>query len=134
MDSSAVFPWVFGDKASTASDRLFDEKARGESAWVPGIWPLELGKVLLGAMRKEWIDEAGVAAFVTQLFKFAIELDPDTSSRALDKTLDLAQKHGLSTDGDSYHELAMRPGVALDTLDRQLATAGRAAGVKRRLS
>jgi predicted nucleic acid-binding protein len=45
----------------------------------------------------------------------------------------LAQQHGLSTYDAAYLELALRRGVPVATLDRQLCAASRATGVKLRL-
>lgn len=134
LDCSAVIPWLFADEANAETDQLLDEMARGETAWVPGIWHLELGNVLLGAMRRKRIDPAGVEAFVFQLAELDIEIDSETSAQALGKTLNLAQLHSLSSYDAAYLELAMRRGVALATRDRELAAACRGVGVKLRLS
>lgn len=133
LDCSAVLPWVFGDEATKYTDLLLEEMARGEEAWVPAIWQLEVGNVLLGAMRKKRIDQAGIEAFVSQLRNLEIVVDPETSDRAWDKILDLAQLHRLSTYDAAYLELALRRGVPLATLDKALAVACRAAGVKLKL-
>lgn len=133
LDCSAVLPWVFGDEASDATDLLLEDIVRGEEAWVPSIWHLEVGNVLLGAMRKRRIDQAGVEAFVSQLRNLGIAVDAETSVRAWDKTLDLAQQHALSAYDAAYLELALRRGCPVATLDKALSAACRAAGVKLRL-
>lgn len=133
LDCSAAVPWVFGDEATEATDRLLDEMAGGQSVWVPSIWHLELGKVLVGAMRKKRIDAAGVEAFLSQLGQLEIMTDPETCARAWGKTLDLAQLHRLSTYDAAYLELAMRRGLALATLDEALSAACRTAGVALKL-
>jgi predicted nucleic acid-binding protein len=121
LDCSAALPWVFGDEATEETDQLLDEMARGEEAWVPAIWHLELGNVLLGAMRKKRIDQAGIEAFFARLGDLEIVVDPETSDRAWDKTLDLAQLHRLSSYDAVYLELAMRRVVPLATLHKELA-------------
>lgn len=133
LDCSAALPWVFGDEATKATDLLLDEMARGTTAWVPAIWHLEMGNVLLGAMRKARIDQAGIEAFVSQLGDLEIHVDPETPARAWDKTLDLAQLHRLSTCDAAYLELALRRGLPVATLDKALAAACRNAGVKLKL-
>lgn len=134
LDCSAVLPWVFGDEASAATDRLLKEMVGGGKAWVPTIWHLEVGNVLLGALRKRRIDQAGVETFVSLLRNLEIAVDPETPSRSWDKVLDLAQRHGLSTYDAAYLEIALRRGAALATLDKALAAACRAAGVKLKLA
>lgn len=133
LDCSAVLPWVFGDEATGETDQLLDELAAGEQALVPGIWHLEVGNVLLGAMRKKRIDQAGVETFFSRLGDLEILVDAETADRAWDKTLDLAQQHRLSAYDAAYLELAMRHGVPLATLDKELAAACRTTGVKRKL-
>lgn len=133
LDCSAVLPWMFGDEASQATDLLLEEVVQGEEVLVPALWHLELGNVLLGAMRKKCIDQAGVEAFVSQLRNLEITVDPETTGRAWDKTLDLAQQHGLSTYDAAYLELALRRGLPMATRDKTLAIACQASGVKLRL-
>jgi predicted nucleic acid-binding protein len=130
LDCSAVLPWVFGDEATAATDRLLGEMGAGAEAVVPGLWHLEVGNVLVGAMKRKRIDQAGVEAFVTLLQELEIAVDPETSVRAWGKTLDLAQQHRLSVYDAAYLELALRRGLPLATLDKALAGACRAAGVK----
>ena len=133
LDCSAVLPWVFGDEATEETDQLLDELAAGEQALVPAVWHLEVGNVLLGAMRKKRIDQAGVETFFSRLGDLEILVDAETADRAWDKTLDLAQQHRLSAYDAAYLELAMRHGVPLATLDKELAAACRTTGVKRKL-
>jgi predicted nucleic acid-binding protein len=133
LDCSAALPWVFGDEATEETDQLLDELAAGEQALVPAIWHLEVGNVLLGAMRKKRIDQAGVETFFSRLGDLEILVDAGTADRAWDKTLDLAQQHRLSAYDAAYLELAMRHGVPLATLDKELATACRTTGVQRKL-
>lgn len=134
LHCSAVLPWVFEDEAHEEADGLLEELAAGEDAWVPAIWNLELGNVLLGAMRKKRIDHAGAEAFMAHLGQLEILLDPETTVRAWGKTFDLAQQHGLSTGDAAYLELAMRRGLPVATLDRELSAACRATGVRLKLS
>ncbi len=133
LDCSAVLPWVFGDEATEETDQLLDELAAGEQALVPAVWHLEVGNVLLGAMRKKRIDQAGVETFFSRLGDLEILVDAETADRAWDKTLDLAQQHRLSAYDAAYLELAMRHGVPLATFDKELAAACRTTGVKRKL-
>ena len=129
LDCSATLPWIFADEARPETDRLLDTLTTGVRAWVPALWHLELGNVLLGAMRRSRIDQAGVEAFLSQLEAYDIAVDEQTISRARGKTLDLAQQHNLSTYDAAYLELALRRHLPLATLDRQLIAAAERAGV-----
>jgi predicted nucleic acid-binding protein len=129
LDCSATLPWVFGDEATPACDALLDQLGAGARAWVPSLWHLELGNVLLGAKRRNRIDQAGIEAFLSQLAVYDIAVDDQTTERAWQKTLDLAMQYGLSTYDAAYLELALRRGVPLATLDSALITAARTCGV-----
>jgi predicted nucleic acid-binding protein len=129
LDCSATLPWVFGDEASPAADALLDRLVQGERAWVPALWHLELGNVLLGAKRRGRIDQAGIEGFLSRLVVYDIAVDDQTMERAWQKTLDLALQHSLSTYDAAYLELALRRGLPLASLDRELIAAARACGV-----
>jgi predicted nucleic acid-binding protein len=120
---------VFGDEASPAADALLDRLVQGERAWVPALWHLELGNVLLGAKRRGRIDQAGIEGFLSRLVVYDIAVDDQTLERAWQKTLDLALQHSLSTYNAAYLELALRRGLPLASLDRELIAAARACGV-----
>jgi predicted nucleic acid-binding protein len=113
LDCSATLPWVFGDEATPACDALLDQLGARARAWVPSLWHLELGNVLLGAKRRNRIDQAGIEAFLSQLAVYDIAVDDQTTERAWQKTLDLAMQYGLSTYNAAYLELALRRGVPL---------------------
>lgn len=119
FDCSATLPWVFADEATTDTDRLLDELAAGEQVLVPAIWHLELGNVLLGAIRKKRIDQAGAASIFSRWADLETIVDAESSNRAWDKTLNPAQQHQLSAYDVAYLELAMRRGISLAPLDMQ---------------
>jgi predicted nucleic acid-binding protein len=129
LDCSATLPWVFGDEATPACDALLDQLAAGARAWVPALWHLELGNVLLGAKRRNRIDQAGIEAFLSQLAIYDIVVDDQTTERAWQKTLDLALQYSLSTYDAAYLELALRRDLPLATLDKALAAAAHTSGL-----
>ncbi len=129
LDCSAALPWIFGDEASEATDFLLNELTLGGHAWVPSLWHLELANVLVGAQRRNRIDQAGCEAFLSHLGEYDIRVDPETIPRAWSKTLDLALIHKLSVYDAAYLELALRRNLPLATLDRALLQAARVSGV-----
>lgn len=44
LDCSMTMAWVFLDEASEASDRLCESLVQ-DSAFVPALWPVEVGNV-----------------------------------------------------------------------------------------
>jgi predicted nucleic acid-binding protein len=128
LDCSATVPWVFESESTKETDALLDSLAGGDKAWVPALWHLELGNVLLGAQRKGRIDKAGIEKFLSALGVYDIEVDSETMAVAWSKTLALAESFGLSVYDAAYMELALRRGLPLATLDKSLRAAMQKAG------
>ena len=75
--------------------------------------------------------EARSTAFVQLLQDLAIEVDTNTAQHALESTLHLARRFGLSAYDAAYLDLALREGLPLATLDAGLLNAAAATGVAR---
>jgi predicted nucleic acid-binding protein len=130
LDCSATVPWVFASEATPATDGLLDVLTRGGKAWVPALWHLELGNVLLGAQRRARIDQAGITGFLSALAAYDIEIDGHTMSLAWSQTLALADRFALTVYDAAYLELALRRRLPLATLDNALLAALKKAGDK----
>jgi predicted nucleic acid-binding protein len=133
LDNSVVMRWLFGD--GSPQDRAYAERVldlllvEGNLAWVPGIWPLEVGNVLLRAEAKGLLTEARASEFLGALQAMNIQTDGQTATHALTSTLQLARRHRLSSYDAAYLELALRQGLALATLDSDLQRAAGHSGV-----
>lgn len=134
IDNSVVMRWLFGDGSSEeiryAEDILSRLEQEGITAWVPAVWPLEVGNVIARAEAKGMLPEARSAAFLGLLRDMAIEVDARSSAFALTDTLQLARRQGLSTYDASYLELALRLGLPLATNDAALRKALHTTGGK----
>ncbi len=128
LDCSATLPWIFGSEATPATELLLDKVASGAKVWVPSLWHLELGNVLLGAQRKGRINKAGIEKFLGTLAMFDIEVDHETAGLAWSKTFSLGETFGLTIYDAAYLELALRKGLPLASLDEKLVEAMKAAG------
>jgi predicted nucleic acid-binding protein len=128
LDCSATLPWVFASEATKATHALHAVLVEGGKAWVPALWHLELGNVLLGAKRKGRIDQAGIEKFFATLQLYDIEVDGETMGCAWSKTIGLAETHALSVYDAAYLELALRRGLPLASLDKPLRHAMTQAG------
>jgi predicted nucleic acid-binding protein len=128
LDCSATLPWVFASEATPETDALLDVLAAGGKAWVPALWHLELGNVLLHAQRKRRIDKAGIEKFLSALDVYDIEVDPETMTVAWSRTL---ESYVLSVYDAAYLELALRRGLPLASLDDSLRRAMQKAGGQR---
>jgi len=124
LDNSIVMAWCFEDESNTLADTAL-EMLQTKTAIVPAIWPLEVGNVLLVAERRGRLSEADSARFLTMLSALPIQSEAETRQRAMSDILFLAREYKLSTYDASYLDLAMREGVPLATLDKNLMNAAK---------
>ena len=129
LDCSVTMAWCFEDEADPRADALLDAMPSA-TAYVPGVWALEVANVLLVAQRRGRLNEADATTFVSHIQEMSIEEEPVPASEVLNKILSLAGRYGLSAYDAAYLELAMRLRIPLATLDTKLAHAAEAAGVK----
>ena len=128
LDCSLTVSWLFADEATPATERLLEQLGDGP-ALVPSLWHLEVGNVLLTSERGGRISVSQSASCLELLGRLPIEVDAETSGRALSDVLALARTERLTTYDAAYLELAMRRGMALATRDRALRRASRRVGV-----
>jgi predicted nucleic acid-binding protein len=132
LDASVALHWAFPGAAGEAVYAASVLRAIAEeTAYVPGLWGLEVANVLARAEVKGESTEAETEAFVGLLGKIDIAVDAATANQALRSTLQLARRYKLSSYDAAYLELAMREGLPLATLDAALLKAAKRAGVAR---
>jgi len=129
LDCSVAMTWFFDHEASPETDRLLGVLAGADGAVVPQHWLLEVTNVLLAAEASKKKKPAESMEFLALLGKLAIESDAETGHQASTTTIALGRKHKLSSYDAAYLELAMRRGVALATLDKNLRKAAVKEGV-----
>ena len=96
---------------------------------VPNLWHLEAANVLLGAEKRGDTTTGEAERFIAQLENLPIHVDPLTSNQAFSRILALSRAYKLSSYDSAYLELAVRVGLPLATLDKDLKKAARKAGV-----
>jgi predicted nucleic acid-binding protein len=129
LDWSVALTWHFPAEHSTETDALLQSLGDGGQVIVAGHWSLEVTNVLLGAERAKKRTEADSAQFLALLEKLPMEIDTETHLRASSTIASLARKHSLTSYDAAYLELAMRRGIPLATLDKELRKAAKAEGV-----
>lgn len=129
IDNSVVMTWCFKDEISQYADNILD-KLEDSTGFVPSIWPLEVCNVLLVAERKKRIGEAGTARFIALLTELPIKVEQEPSERMFKEIFALARKHKLSSYDASYLDLAMRKGLPIATLDKNLLAAAKRSKVQ----
>lgn len=128
LDCSVTASWLFKDEANSAADRLLRELETGR-AYVPELWYLEVANVLLLGEKRGRLSRDDVTVKLSLLEGLPLEIDGETSSRALKQILSLARKHLLTTYDAAYLELAIRLELPLATLDKALIRAAAEIGV-----
>lgn len=129
LDASITLSWCFSDEVTPVTNELL-EKLTTETAYVPSIWALEVGNILVGAERRKRITYAGIVQFLELLGKLNIQEDGETSEKGFHEILSLAHTEDLTTYDAAYLELALRKGLALASKDAKLYTVADRLGVK----
>lgn len=129
LDSSAALAWIYEDEASPAIQEVF-EQVIGRGAWVPSLWRLEIANVLEIGVRRRRHDAAFRDRTLFDLALLPIRVDMETDTHAWGATVRLAEKHRLTVYDAVYLELALRRGLPLATLDRELRAAATAEAMK----
>jgi predicted nucleic acid-binding protein len=126
LDCSVTLPWFLEDERTAFTDSLLFAAKRTEY-WVPGIWCLEFPNALLVAQRRRRIERLRRIEALDQIPKLHIRVDAEPVN--LNSVSAVAEKHDLSTYDAAYLELALRQGLGLITLDRELADAASIEGI-----
>jgi predicted nucleic acid-binding protein len=128
VDNSVVMSWCFKDEANKYTDAVLDSLAESYAV-VPSIWPLEVANALLVSERRRRLSEADSIRFLTLLAQLPLTVEQEQSEKAMMRILALARKHKLSSYDASYLDLAMRSGLPIATLDKNLRAAAKRAQV-----
>jgi predicted nucleic acid-binding protein len=128
LDSSATLAWIYSDETTDAIRHVFEALSE-DAAWVPGLWKLEVANILEMGVRRGRHDAAFRDATLADLALLSISLDPETDRQAWGPTVQLAARHRLTLYDAAYLELALRRGLPLASLDRELRSAASAEGV-----
>lgn len=129
LDCSVTMAWVFPDEASASTDALRESLVE-DSAFVPALWAVETGNVLLTATRRGRIAKDDWRQIRESLQALPINIDPVSTDRVWGAVLELADAYRISAYDAMYLELAHRLRLPLATLDRELAAAAQASGVE----
>ncbi|HEX4785888.1 MAG TPA: type II toxin-antitoxin system VapC family toxin [Candidatus Sulfotelmatobacter sp.] len=130
LDSSITLAWVYSDETTEAVSQVFDLLIQS-GGWVPQLWRLEVGNVLEMGVRRKRHDGDFRDATLADLAQLPIQVDGETDKQAWGATLRLARLHQITTYDAAYLELALRRGLPLASLDKDLRSAARAENVRR---
>lgn len=126
VDASVSAAWLLADEATPYTESALQATAERE-VWVPALWLLEMGNLLLSAQRRKRIDAAKRRELVVAASALHVRIDREPV--AMPDLDDLAASHGLSAYDAAYLELALRRSAPMATLDAAMRKAMKAAGV-----
>ncbi len=127
LDNSVAMRWLLlsQKKVDQAyADKVLQSMVDSE-ALVPHLWHLEAANVLLGAEKRGELTVGEVEGFIVQLESLPIQVDPLTAQQAFSRIIGLSRAYKLSSYDASYLELAIREGLPLATLDKDLVKAAK---------
>jgi predicted nucleic acid-binding protein len=130
LDASVTISWCIEEERNKATEAILDSFAQGSNALVPSLWVWEVSNVLLMAQRAGKLDSVRRHQQIALLRKLPISIDEDAHKQAWNDTTTLASTHNLTIYDASYLELALRQGLPLGTLDKNLRKAAKEIGIK----
>ena len=127
VDASVSAAWFLPDEATELTEAALQATATMD-IWVPALWLLEIGNLLLSAQRRKRIDDGKRRELVSAAAALRLRVDREPVSMVdLDA---LAAHHRLTAYDAAYLELALRRRLPLATLDAALLAALPAAGIR----
>ncbi len=121
-DNNIIMSWCFDDRTTDYTDAILNS-LQNASAFVPAIWPLEVGNVLVISERKKIISKTDTIRFLAEIENLPIKIEQETPERMLKDILSLAREYTLTTYDASYLDLAIRKNLPIATLDTGLLAA-----------
>jgi predicted nucleic acid-binding protein len=129
LDASVTLAWLLPDETSKMADELIGRLDKA-TAFVPAVWPLEIGNVLIIATRRGRMAQQEAHRLLDTLQILPVEVDQAPPGRMIERVIDMANEHGLTAYDAAYLELAERHDLPLATLDKRLAAAAKAQHVR----
>lgn len=125
LDASMAAAWWLPDESTPHTEAVLDAVS-ASAAIAPRLWAYELRNIVLLAVRRQRIGNMQAAEVLADLRSFRIVLADPLS---YDGVFTLAADHGLTFYDAAYLDLAIREGLPLASLDKELNRAAAQAGV-----
>lgn len=129
LDCSVTMAWILRDETMTEKADAILSVLEEKHVKVPTIWSLEVANVLCLAERQKKLTSFEVAEFKEFLSELPIQIDHNTSSRAMGSVYALAKTEQLTVYDAAYLEIAIRESIPLATFDHALKNAAKKNGV-----
>ncbi len=130
VDASISAAWFLPDEATAQTEAALQATVECD-VWVPALWLLEIGNLLLGAARRKRISSDQRRELAAAAGGLRLKIDREAVAIA---TLDeIAGRHGLTAYDAVYLELALRRRLPIVTCDKALLAAASAEGMALRI-
>jgi predicted nucleic acid-binding protein len=129
LDASVTISALIEEDRSDEARIIFRDVVN-DGATVPSLWPVEVGHILLLAVRRRLLSATARQDHLNDLSRLPITIDQETAHHAWRDTIELAEQHGLTLYDATYLELSLRLGLPLATFDVALRRAAAAVGIK----
>lgn len=126
IDASVASTWCFKDELTDYTDAVLDAVSGSVIAIAPRLLLYEVHNTTLMGLRRQRIDKADADAFLQLFSSLPIQITDPPSYSAI---FALAQRHGLTVYDAAYLDLAMREGLPIASLDKNLVRAAGDAGL-----
>lgn len=126
IDASVASTWCFKDELTVYSDSVLDAVSGSVIAIAPRLLLYEIHNTTLMGLRRQRIDKADADVFLQLFSNLPIQIVDPASYSAV---FALAQRHGLTVYDAAYLDLAIREGLPIASLDKNLLRAAGHAGI-----
>ena len=121
---------ILPDELSPNTEAFFSDLAEEDSLTVPALWWYEIANVLTIPLRRKRLSASDLDETISLLQALGIETDYSTGQLYMREILELSDKHELSAYDAAYLELAIRNRSPLATLDQNLKSVAKTAGIR----
>jgi predicted nucleic acid-binding protein len=129
LDASVTISALIEEERSSEARTILRDVVN-DGAAVPSLWPVEVGHILLLAVRRRLLSASARQDHLNDLSRLPITIDAETAHHAWHDTIELAEQHGLTLYDATYLELSLRLGLPLATFDVALRRAAAKAGAR----
>jgi len=130
IDASVALCWYLERQKTEFTESVLNRLAEGDEGCAPAIWPLEMVNALTISCRQKAITADQLEMFILDVKDLPVEIDAGGISRSYSSVFRLCRAHQLSSYDAAYLDLAQIEAIPLATLDKNLRTAAKAAGVR----
>jgi predicted nucleic acid-binding protein len=130
VDTSMALAWFMPEEQGPIAVEVLSEVTQ-RGAVIPSFFRVEFGNALIMAVRRKRIDMDYRRRAFERIAELELAIDHAGANEGLPVAIALADVHLTSLYDSLYLELALRVGLPLATLDKQLAGAALDRGIMR---